>query len=569
MRLDVDLGFDAVPGRALAPGEARPIDLHALAGALRTPQRLAELLRDRPYDEVRVREGPLPLSAVQAAALLALGAVHSRRFVIGERTLDRTRFLLYAGARAAIAAPSELLRSALLALQVARFARRRYRLPASAAQPRRALYLRVDPTLKWLGVQVGGAATHTSGVINGLIDNDVAVDVLAPERPLDTDRASFHVVPVRRVHQLVRGLTYTDYSQAMLDAAAGRSADFVYQRYQLGAYAGLELARRLKVPLVLEFNGSEIWVERHWGSGHLRLGGLLERLERRNLRAASLVVVVSEPLREQVLAQGVRPERILVAPNGVDVAALAEYRRDEPAAWRRRIGLPDAPTVGFIGTFGLWHGVKLLPALVERVPGARWILIGDGGLLPEVRSEIETRGVAERTLLTGVLEHDRALEMLACCDICVSPHVPNPDGTPFFGSPTKLFEYMGLGKAIVASDLDQIGQVIEHERSGLLVAPGDVEAAAAAVERLVADPVLRDRLAAGALQRARGRVQLGCPRAQDPRSFAGECGRMRRAVRPLLASAHDDAGGHEGRGARLLEPHALRLVGCHRPRRHP
>src|SRR5262249_40643845 len=148
------------------------------------------------------------------------------------------------------------------------------------------------------------------------------------------------------------------------------------------------------------------------------------------------------------------------------------------------------------------HGVKLLPELIDAVPGARWLLIGDGGLMREVRSEIERRGLSDRTLLSGVVEHRRALELLACCDVCVSPHVPNPDGTPFFGSPTKIFEYMGLGKPIVASDLNQIGEVIEHERSGLLCPPGDVEAAAAAVRRLLDDASLRRQLGAGALERA-------------------------------------------------------------------
>ena len=164
--------------------------------------------------------------------------------------------------------------------------------------------------------------------------------------------------------------------------------------------------------------------------------------------------------------------------------------------------LPQAPTVGFIGTFGPWHGVKLLPALVEAVPEARWILVGGGGLMADVRDEIESRGAMDRVLMTGVAKHERALELLAICDICVSPHVPNPDGTPFFGSPTKLFEYMGLGKPIVASDLDQIGEVIEHERSGLLCPPGDVGAAAAAIHRLLADDALARRLGAEALERA-------------------------------------------------------------------
>jgi glycosyltransferase involved in cell wall biosynthesis len=151
--------------------------------------------------------------------------------------------------------------------------------------------------------------------------------------------------------------------------------------------------------------------------------------------------------------------------------------------------------------------VKVLPALIDAVralrPGTRWIVIGDGGLRQEVEQEVERRGLSDLVDLTGLVEHDRALALLASCDLCVSPHVPNPDGTPFFGSPTKLFEYMGLGKPIVASDLNQIGEVIDHERTGLLCPPGDVEAAAAAVDRLLGDPALCERLGKAALDEAR------------------------------------------------------------------
>ena len=80
--------------------------------------------------------------------------------------------------------------------------------------------------------------------------------------------------------------------------------------------------------------------------------------------------------------------------------------------------------------------------------------------------------------------------------------MPNPDGTRFFGSPTKLFEYMGLAKPIVASDLEQIGEVIDHERTGLLCPPGDAGAAAAAVARLLDDELWRRRLGEAALEEA-------------------------------------------------------------------
>ena len=112
MRLDVDLGFDAVPGRTLGAGEAQALDLHTIAAALRKPGQLLALLRGRRFEEVRVREGELPPSALQAVALLCLGAVRARRFLVEERAFSRLGFLARATARTARAVPAELLRSA-------------------------------------------------------------------------------------------------------------------------------------------------------------------------------------------------------------------------------------------------------------------------------------------------------------------------------------------------------------------------------------------------------------------------------------------------------------------------
>jgi glycosyltransferase involved in cell wall biosynthesis len=503
MRLEVDLAFDATPTRVTDQGHAT-LDFDTIASSLFPPRKLFALLRAQSYDLVVVRIGSLPLSAVQGVCLLLLAAVPARRFVLAGREHGRIAFLLHAAAVAIPAGTRELWQTTRLTRHISRFSSRPIRLPSHADSLRTALYLRVSPTLRWYGVQVGGAATHTAGVINGMIDNGVDVDVLAAEQPEGTKRVRFRAVPVARIFHLVWALTNTAHAEALVVAAQGASADFVYERYQLGSNAGLRAAAQLGIPFVLEFNGSELWVSRHWGRRASRLEKQLARLERRNLLDASLVVVVSEALRDAVLAEGVSPERVLVNPNGVDVDALAPYRVGLPSDWRARAGLSEAPTVGFVGTFGLWHGVMLLPALAEAVPEARWVIIGDGSLFADVRTEMDARGLGARVDMVGLVERSRALELLACCDVCVSPHIPNPDGTPFFGSPTKIFEYMGLAKAIVASNLGQIGEVLDHERTALLCEPGDLDEAAAAIRRLLGDAELRARLGAGALQAAEG-----------------------------------------------------------------
>jgi len=104
--------------------------------------------------------------------------------------------------------------------------------------------------------------------------------------------------------------------------------------------------------------------------------------------------------------------------------------------------------------------------------------------------------------MTGLVAQDEAPKYLMCSDFFLSPHVPNPDGTPFFGSPTKLFEYMALGKGIIASDLDQLGEILTHEENALLVKPGNAEALVRAIETFCENPELADKLGIGARELA-------------------------------------------------------------------
>ena len=112
---------------------------------------------------------------------------------------------------------------------------------------------------------------HIAGVVNSLTDRCEHVDVLTPDAlPMLRTAAAVRLVPGARQHGYPYELNYYAYQRRFVRAAVAilRSSrpDFLYHRLSVGSYAGLTVARRLRVPLVLEYNGSEVWVAQHWGS---------------------------------------------------------------------------------------------------------------------------------------------------------------------------------------------------------------------------------------------------------------------------------------------------------------
>jgi glycosyltransferase involved in cell wall biosynthesis len=384
--------------------------------------------------------------------------------------------------------------------------------PDAGARPRsggRPVYLRTD---LHLGIRSGGSVGHVAGVLNNLGSLWAEPVFLTTDQvPTVKKGMRTHEVPpdpffwdFREVPSIFFNRTFYEKT---LSATQDLPVAFVYQRYSRNNYAGLRFAKHRGVPFVLEYNGSEVWIARNWGRP-LKYEALTERIELLNLKGADVVVVVSRPMRDELAARGIDPEKILVNPNGVDPD---RYSPDVDAApVRRRHGLGEATVVGFIGTFGRWHGAEVLAdafgRLLERWPeyrkSVRLMMIGDGLTMGEVRESLARWNTTAESVLTGLVPQEDGPAHLAACDVLVAPHVPNPDGSPFFGSPTKLFEYMAMGRGIVASDLDQIGEVLDHDRTAWLVAPGDVDALVEGLRVLLEDRERRNRLGREAREEA-------------------------------------------------------------------
>ena len=359
-----------------------------------------------------------------------------------------------------------------------------------------AVYLRATPGP---GTQAGGAASHIKGVVEGLQTLGIDVDVISNDliAGLSFPEERFTIIPpqpgggTRALFDIHNNLVFTRGAVPLIELTG---PDFIYQRYARFSWAGVVAALRIGRPLLLEYNGSEVWVGRHWD----RVGSLdlLERYERLNLDAAARIFVVSDVERRNLEARGVRPEKIVVNPNGVDVECFKPGIGGMDA--RHELGIKDGELVaGFVGTFGPWHGVEKLAEAIKLIDAdlpARFLFVGSGSLHAEVEKQLETERKSGRVIFTGAVAHRSVPKLLDACDILVAPHVPLADGSEFFGSPTKIFEYMAMGKGIVASRLGQIGEVLVDGETALLVEPGDVRERAAGIVKVIEARELRERL---------------------------------------------------------------------------
>jgi glycosyltransferase involved in cell wall biosynthesis len=362
------------------------------------------------------------------------------------------------------------------------------------------LFLRPTPST---GVVEGGESAHITGVLGGLRALGHRPRVLSNSRLPAVERAG-HAMDVRPPGALFAShrLAFELWNNLVFTWHVWREArrsrpDVIYQRYSRNNWSGPVVSRLERIPLLLEWNGSEAWVGRHWSN--LRWSWIIALYERVNRVAADAIIVVSRPRVAGLGAAGADRDRVVVNPNGADPDRFKPGAGGD--AIRARYGLGHEVVVGFAGTFNHYQGAPVLlraAADVCRRADVRFLIVGSGDELAAARDIAEREGIADRVVFTGHVPAEEVAAHIDACDVTAAPMIPNADGSEFFNSPVKVFEYMTAGKAIVASRLGQLTEVLEDGATGLLVEPGAPGPLADAIVRLAADPRLRARLAANA-----------------------------------------------------------------------
>jgi glycosyltransferase involved in cell wall biosynthesis len=140
---------------------------------------------------------------------------------------------------------------------------------------------------------------------------------------------------------------------------------------------------------------------------------------------------------------------------------------------KKHLNLENRFVIGFVGSFKPWHGADFLLSAFEDFhhlePSSHLLLIGDGPLKSSLQERARQAGLEKAVTFTGVVAHEDIPRYLATMDVAVAPY---PAVGDFYYSPLKLFEYMAAGRAVVASRVGQVAQVITQRVNGLLYEPG-------------------------------------------------------------------------------------------------
>jgi len=224
----------------------------------------------------------------------------------------------------------------------------------------------------------------------------------------------------------------------------------------------------------------------------------LNALSQWKYRQVAAFLCASDCIRQILIGQGIPRERVVTVHEGID---LAHVDAAPPTSVREAFWLPtNAPIVGCVGALvehkGHRHLIHAAVDIVRAVPEARVVILGEGELRDELTRMIHELGLERHVLLPGF--RPDVLSLLKTFDVFVMPSVTE-------GLGTSILDAMACGKAVVASAVGGIPEVVAAEETGLLVPARNPTALAAAVVRLLGDRALADRFGAAGRTRVEQR----------------------------------------------------------------
>lgn len=345
---------------------------------------------------------------------------------------------------------------------------------------------------------VGGLGQHVFDLSRFLARRGVNIHIITPGVNENPDYQEENGVHVHRVGRPVRegenfkSWTFTFNSLAIREAVRIstqiKGFDLVHAHDWLAAYAGRSVARIFDLPLITTIHATEHG--RNLGL-HNRIQHEINEIEKNLALEADKVICCSNYMKEEICTLFSKDiNDVIIIPNGVEPEAFAAL----PVNPRFSIDLSDK-VVFFIGRLvpekGVCQLVKAFPRIVERVPEARLYIGGKGPLNNNLEILVDELGIADKVIFTGFIRDEERNYLYHKANVAVFPSLYEPFGIV-------ALEAMATMTPVIVGDAGGLAEIVEDGITGLKVKPGDQEAIAEAVIKVLTDDSLAQRLQSNA-----------------------------------------------------------------------
>ncbi len=312
--------------------------------------------------------------------------------------------------------------------------------------------------------------------------------------------ASTHVFEEVSLRNIVLSLSYSAGIAAELVRRRRRYDIVHFHGASIPLFVSLPFLKMMGKKVVAKVAAANLGTEAGALSGrYLFIGGLLARM----MRGVDAFVAISDEIREGLLRDGIRPERIHRIANFIDPGMFFPPAPGEKGRLKADLGFAGRMVVIFSGRLvprkGVEHLLDAWQRVSPRFPDATLVILGDGPLRGALEAIAGRLGVSATVRFTGRVDNVPAY--LRAADAFVLPSLQE-------GLSNSLLEAMASGLPAAASRIGGVVDVVEDGRSALLVPPADGAALAGALADLLGDGALRARLAAAALETIRDRYGL-------------------------------------------------------------
>lgn len=259
-------------------------------------------------------------------------------------------------------------------------------------------------------------------------------------------------------------------------------------------------AKRRRLPFVYEVR--DLWENASVDRGKFAAWSVPYRMARALetwlLRRADAVFTIGEALSAEL--RGRTNRDVIVISNGVDPDAFAPTIPNPE--WQRHWNPNDRRVIAYIGSFQPYEGLEILIRAMRQIVAKRdhihLLIVGDGPERTALEALVREEQLTRHVTFAGRLPHSRVKEIYSIADLLVYPRISTP--TTQLTTPLKPLEALAMQKAVLASDLPAMRELIAHQVTGVVFAPGNPGDLAEQALGLLSNPAMR--LALGAAGRS-------------------------------------------------------------------